>query len=460
MRKLLSAGFIGALGVFPGTAMAAPVTVETVFLDDQLIEGEEVRVSGTPPAINDAGEIVFAGATASGFDQALIRATPGAASFVVREGDSAPGTAGARFSSFQSPTINAAGDVAFFGGLTGGDTSGVSNNRGVFATQGAPIRLVSRAGDQEAGGVIVSFNTSRLSIADDGDITFLGDIDNANFATVFGEDNGNLGVVLQRGDPFPTTPQNIAGVGAPAANANGEIAVRAAFLGPAFNNSVLLTGAPGALTERLDTTAVAPGFGAGARFFGFEPQSLSNDGTVSFRGRVVGPGGFDDGLFVNDGTDTSLIARFGDIAPGTGDEIVNVLSSSIADEGLIAFVTQLQGPGATTADGRGLYAGTVDDFSLIFRDGDMIDIGGGDIREILSFQIAAESLSDTGFLGVFAQFAGLNGGPQMSGILRISLGDGSVVIDPDPNPIPLPAAFPLFLMGLGGVVGASRRRRS
>lgn len=76
------------------------------------------------------------------------------AGLVARRGDAAPGTDGASFDRLSRwPSLNAAGEVAFWAFLTGGDTT-TDNDLGLFfADAGGDIHMILRKGDQfDLGG--------------------------------------------------------------------------------------------------------------------------------------------------------------------------------------------------------------------------------------------------------------------------------------------------------------------
>src|SRR3990170_5463730 len=94
---------------------------------------------------------------------------------VVKEGDQAPGTPlGTVFNGFGTPSLNASGEMAFVGTLTGpGVTS--ANNAGIWGADGAGgLRLIARDGEQAPGTplgtVFDSFNDPVLNAA--GEVAF------------------------------------------------------------------------------------------------------------------------------------------------------------------------------------------------------------------------------------------------------------------------------------------------
>ena len=140
---------------------------------------------------------------------------------IVRENDPAPGANdGAEFSFFDSPTLNASGDVAFSASLrTGtGDAVDFSNDEGVFGPlsgAGSPLGLIARENDLapgvDDGAEFRSFDNPSINAL--GDVAFRallreesGDslntsIDRAIFAYIDGE----LELVVREGDQITVT---------------------------------------------------------------------------------------------------------------------------------------------------------------------------------------------------------------------------------------------------------------
>jgi hypothetical protein len=72
-------------------------------------------------------------------------------------------------------------------------------------------------------------------------------------------------------------------------------------------------------------------------------------------------------------------------APGTPEGVTfdDAISVSINNLGQIAFQAQVQGPGVSIFDARGLWvADAGGDLHLIARAGGLFDVGGGDLREV------------------------------------------------------------------------------
>ncbi|MEM6331435.1 MAG: choice-of-anchor tandem repeat NxxGxxAF-containing protein, partial [Planctomycetota bacterium] len=136
--------------------------------------------------------------------------TPG---LVAREGDAVPGTApGINFSSFSDPVINGSGQTAFLAGLIGSSVTSL-NNSGIFSeaagSPGAP-GLVARAGDAAPsvppGVNFRNFGSPTLN--DAGQVAFFATVTGpgVDFTTDRGvwatTPNGLLTLIIREGDLF------------------------------------------------------------------------------------------------------------------------------------------------------------------------------------------------------------------------------------------------------------------
>ena len=134
------------------------------------------------PAINSSGDVVFFATPKGGPRRLYLYPNAGAPVILASAGDPAPG--GGSFTRFEQPSINDAGDVAFFGDLASGE--------GVFVDPAAgPMLEVAVTGDAAPGGG--SFDTfdgvARINAS--GDVAFLATV--SGFPTgVFVYDGGTM----------------------------------------------------------------------------------------------------------------------------------------------------------------------------------------------------------------------------------------------------------------------------
>ena len=126
---------------------------------------------------------------------------------VAREGDAAPGTSGALFSGFRDVVLNDAGQTGFTGSVTGSGVSS-SNNRGIWSEGGGNgLKLVAREGDAAPGTSGAFFSSFRSPIFNRaGQTAFLAELTGTgvtfgNDTGIWAEDTaGNLRLIARTGD--------------------------------------------------------------------------------------------------------------------------------------------------------------------------------------------------------------------------------------------------------------------
>ena len=203
-------------------------------------------------SLNTAGDVAFravlrtgdTGPTVSSNKRdAIFGPTPsGGLGLLARQGDPAPDAGGAEFDFFNTPALNAAGDVAFRAFLRSGDTGPTvsgDNDYAIFGptlSGGGGLGLLAREDDPApgAGGAEFDvFNNPALNAA--GDVAFFAVLRTGDSgSTVTGDNNdaifgptpsGGLGIVAREGDPAPDAGgAEFSGFGNPALNAAGDVA--------------------------------------------------------------------------------------------------------------------------------------------------------------------------------------------------------------------------------------------
>ena len=176
---------------------------------------------------------------------------------------------------------------------------------------------------------------------------------------------------------------------------------------------------------------------------------LNASGDIAFLGQLSGDGVTtenDFGVFASG----ALVARTGDTAPGAGGEVFSFffpLKQNGAGE--TAFVGGLSGGGVTTANRIGIFATKDGVLDLILRQGDLLDIGGGDLRTLLSLGFG--DINDRGDIAFLARFAAGTNGPAGFGVFVYEAGSVSAAV-------PLPPALGLMLFGAASLGFVGRRR--
>jgi hypothetical protein len=212
-------GFICALLSAERSAWAQ-FNFSTVALTGQPAPGTPAGVSysdfGSEPTLNAVGQVAFVGELAgSGVTNAnnngLWSGAPGNLMILAREGAPAPGTpAGVSygFVGFVLP-LNAPGQSAYFGFLTG---AGVSDANNIGLWSGAPggVALLARTGDQ-APGTAAGVNYAGLGdpiINDANQSLFVGSltgpgVTSANDVGIWLGAPGSVALVVREGNPAP-----------------------------------------------------------------------------------------------------------------------------------------------------------------------------------------------------------------------------------------------------------------
>ena len=221
-------------GIFSFSSAGA----EAVALVDQPAPGTggSFMSFGTPPSINDSGDVAFTGRYGlSGSSTGIFVASGGVITPVALQGDPAPGTGGA-FSLFEGVSINNAGEIAFRGASTLID--------GIFLHSSGGIEPVALQGEQApgtAGGLFGQFQPGAL-VNNQGDVVFrAGYGPGSTGSGIFVRDGhtGELSPVVLTGQPAPDLPgQTIATIvgGTLAMNGNGQVLFVARLSGLSFRN--------------------------------------------------------------------------------------------------------------------------------------------------------------------------------------------------------------------------------
>ena len=118
------------------------------------------------PTLNDSGQVAFRAdltGTSGGDsdDSGIFRGSGGSITQIARKGQSAPDANGT-FSSFFNYELNNAGQAAFLANLTG-TSGGLSDDSGIFASDGIDFFQVVRKGNSLGGGIINTVGTVSLN---------------------------------------------------------------------------------------------------------------------------------------------------------------------------------------------------------------------------------------------------------------------------------------------------------
>jgi len=285
---------IPALNERGDVAFAAAIvggrTVEGIFVRDArglrpvvlTGRGAPGMASGTiaavdAPALNDHGDLAFLASVRRGREtvEAVYTVIAGRLAKVVAQGDPAP--AGGTFAGFGPPAINNRRRVAFAAVVEGRAVPG-----GVFAADGATVRMLTGAGSETPiGGIFVKFS-ERIALNDAGAVAFTAVLKNAEAEQgVFVVRDDHVRKVIALGEPAPDGGTFSHFSLWPALAADGTVAFAAALDGSAVQVAVSMTSPRG----MVRVVALGDEVGAGRRVgsLGLYPAvSLSPVGGVTF----------------------------------------------------------------------------------------------------------------------------------------------------------------------------------
>jgi hypothetical protein len=298
-------------------------------------------------------------------DQGIWSESSGTLALVAREGSQAPGTpAGANFSDFGNPVLNAAGQTAFVGFLqTGSDGVISSNNSGIWSESSGSLALVVRKGDQapgtSAGANFASFSNAVLNAA--GQIAFSGTLQtgsggvtSSNDFGIWSEDAGALTLVARAGNHAPGAP----------------------------------TGAKFDVFSTLVLNAAGQSAFSGALQIGSGGVTLSNDG----------------GIWSEGSGSLALVAREGDQAPGAlaGVTFSFFQSPVMNADGAVAFTAVLAGSSVNSGNNFGLWAQDASGLlTMIVRTGDLFEVAPSTLRTISTISFFGGSGGEDGRVMAF-----------------------------------------------------------
>jgi len=355
-----------------------------------------VAVSGMPPAgtvapesfqrfdvapiINDLGQTAFFAApqlvlgTDFPGNTSVWSEGQGELDLVTQQGIAAPGLeAGTQFGKFFDLAFNNAGRTAFRSRLAGNNIN-QGNRESLWSEGVSGLQLIMRQGDIAPGTL-------------DGAI-----ID--SFVDPFGfNDAGQIAVSLE-------------------VNANGGMDPVTAGL---------WSGRPGEIVPVARAQQQAPGAAPGVTFVsqGFEPPfseqtRINPAGAVAFQGFLSGPGVTDQnnsGIWSNADGELQLIARDGDLAPGTaGLRFLSVTSRpNINAAGHLTFLAFLApDPSVTPLNRIGMWSTRSGELELVFRLGDQAPGAVGGVH-FIDLQAPVMNAAGNFAMGAVLTGTGVNG---------------------------------------------------
>jgi hypothetical protein len=193
--------FLGRIGDKAGIFVSRPTGVELITLMGNAApfpKSTFIGFGNRTPAINNKGEVAFAGFTDSPEGQrALFMKGQGPIKVIAKTGDRI-GDTNYAFSDFLSPAINSRGEIAFLG-MYGG------RNRGIFIKTAKGIEPIALLDQQIPGGKKeeVFNNFTQPSINDRGEVVFYAQTKDGNVGIFHRDEKGILRALVRRGDKMP-----------------------------------------------------------------------------------------------------------------------------------------------------------------------------------------------------------------------------------------------------------------
>ncbi|HEX4824180.1 MAG TPA: putative metal-binding motif-containing protein [Candidatus Polarisedimenticolaceae bacterium] len=278
-------------------------------------------------------------------DTALFGGFAGSLGLVAREGDLAPGTAGALFGDFSGLTtqftgINRNGRVMFPATLVGGDVVGTTNDFALYTGTPGALTIVVRKGDTVLPGPVTAAGFSLYGN------TFFGNNQMAGDRILY----------------------NLVLSGAGVTTANDESLW---FYTPGSGNTLLLREgdpAPG-------TAGAVFADSSGISSFSLAATAVAGNGRFTFYTGLAGgdtSATNDSAVYIADTTGAAtLLARTGAPAPGTDATFknFNVFQTFVTSSGVGIFTGALTGGTVNATNADGIWAGTPGSVSLVARSG-------------------------------------------------------------------------------------------
>jgi hypothetical protein len=306
-------------------AGGAIVSVQATTPTGSVVLGFSTLLNASGMVLHDMRFSTTSGTAQVTNDRALAIWSGGVDNIIAREGDPAPGTAGAIFgNSGNTWTVDgvsqftASGYTTMNAQLFGGDVSGPTNDRAIYYGGIPGWTMIARTGDAVPGlpGVtFASFNNAGIACNDDNQVVFLaslaGAVTAADDSALMFSDNGVLTVLAREGSPavFPGLlagswiyeSMASGGTATPRLNERGQILWQPNINDGSSSRTIMVARTPAIgwqlVFDRSETITTAAGTGAlnGVSTIGSGASAdggvgwFNNDGDVLLRPSVAAP---------------------------------------------------------------------------------------------------------------------------------------------------------------------------
>ncbi len=433
LAAMAALGAVLATGLAVGQARAQGASDLIVQTNDPAPDGNGTFSWFGDPALNDAGQAAFwawlTGTSGGANDnEGIFRGTGGPITQIAREGQAAPDGNGS-FAYFEDPSLNDAGQVAFKAWLR--DTAGGSDdNQGIFRGAGGRITQIAREGQPtpDGNGTFAYFEDPSLN--DAGQAAFYATLTGTSGGT--SDDNGifrgagsTITQIAREGQAAPDGNGMFDFFTDLALNHAGQAAFFAELTGTSggwTDNTGIFRGAGGTITQIAREGQAAPD--GNGTFSWFGDSTLNDPGQAAFYATLTGTSGGtsdDNGIFRGAGSTITQIAREGQAAPDGNGTFSSLSSPSLNDAGQAAFWASLTGTSGGTNDNEGIFRGDGGALTQIARAGQAPPDLNGTFA-----MFGGASLNDAGQAAFYATLTGTSGG--MNDNAGIYLGDGLEIV--------------------------------
>jgi hypothetical protein len=251
---------------------------------------------------------------------------------------------GVNFGIFGNPVLNNSGQVAFRSALTGTGVTG-SNDEAIYRD----TTLIAREGNAAPGaGSGVNFGFFAVPVLNNtGQVAFWSlltgtEVTGSNDQAIYRDST----LIAREGNAAPGVGSgvNFGFLNNPVLNNTGQVAFQGFLTGTG-----VVTGSNDRAIWR-DSTLIArrgdpaPGTGSGVNFGGFDDPILNNSGQVAFFSGLTGngvTGANDFAIWLGDGVEQVKVAREGDSLAGSTISFFNLSRDSLNDYGQVAYQASL-----------------------------------------------------------------------------------------------------------------------